>query len=90
MALGFTQPLTEMNTRGISWGKGSQCVGLTTLSLSRDDCLEIQRASNSWNPMGLSRPVGKTALRITFLLYRKYSNMRTHFKLMLGTDFVTI
>jgi len=32
MALGSTQPLTEMSTRNIYWGgKGSQCVGLTTL-----------------------------------------------------------
>jgi hypothetical protein len=25
------QPLTEMSTRNISWGKGGRCVGLTTL-----------------------------------------------------------
>jgi hypothetical protein len=34
MALGLTQPLTEMSTRNISGGgggKGSWCVGLTTL-----------------------------------------------------------
>jgi len=30
MALGSTQSLTEMSSRGISWGvKGGQCVGLT-------------------------------------------------------------
>ena len=34
MALGSTQPLTEMNTRYISWGKGGRCVSLTTLPLS--------------------------------------------------------
>ena len=39
MALGLTQPLTEMNTRNISWG-----VGLTTLPTSCADCLEI------WEP----------------------------------------
>jgi len=27
MALGFTQPLTEMSTRNISWGKGGRCLG---------------------------------------------------------------
>ena len=27
------QPLTEMNTRNISWGKGGLCLGLTTLPL---------------------------------------------------------
>ena len=31
MALGSTQPLTEMSTRGISGGKGGRCVRLTTL-----------------------------------------------------------
>ena len=31
MALGSTQPLIEMNTTNISWGKGGRCVGLTTL-----------------------------------------------------------
>jgi len=47
MALGLTQPLTEMSTRNISWGEGGkdgQCVGLTTLPLSCADCLEI------WEP----------------------------------------
>ena len=31
MTLGSTQPLTEMSTRSISWGKGGRCVRLTTL-----------------------------------------------------------
>ena len=31
MALGSTQPLTEMSTRSISWGKGGRCLRLTTL-----------------------------------------------------------
>jgi hypothetical protein len=31
MALGLTQPLTEMSTRSISWGKDRWCVRLTTL-----------------------------------------------------------
>jgi hypothetical protein len=41
MALGLTQPLTEMSTRNISWGKGSRCVELTTLPPSCVDRLEI-------------------------------------------------
>ena len=42
MALGLTQPLTEMSTRNISCGgKGGRCVGLTTLPPSCADCLEI-------------------------------------------------
>jgi len=31
LALGSTQPPTEMSTRSISWGKGGRCVRLTTL-----------------------------------------------------------
>jgi len=42
MALGLTQPLTEMSTRNVSWGcKGGRCVGLTTLPPSCADWLEI-------------------------------------------------
>jgi hypothetical protein len=45
MALGLTQPLTEMSTRNISLGnKGVRCVGLTTLPPSCADCLEM------WKP----------------------------------------
>jgi len=45
MALGSTEPLTEMSTRNISWGvKAAACVGLTTLPPSCADCLEI------WKP----------------------------------------
>jgi len=44
MALGLTQPLTEMSTRNISWGKGGRCIRLTTLPPSCADCLEI------WEP----------------------------------------
>jgi len=42
MALGLTQPLTEMSTRNISsGGKGGRCVRLTPLPPSYTDCLEI-------------------------------------------------
>ena len=45
MALGLTQPLTEMSTKSISLvGKGGRCVGLTTLPLPCADGLEI------WEP----------------------------------------
>jgi hypothetical protein len=44
MILGSTQPLTEMSTRNIFWGKGGRCVGLTTLSPSCADWLKI------WEP----------------------------------------
>jgi hypothetical protein len=55
MALGSTQPLTEMRTRFLG-GKGGRCVGLTTLPPS----CRLSRnlgASTSCNLKGLSRPV---------------------------------
>jgi len=56
MALGSTQPLTEMNTRSISWGKGDRGVRLTTyhhpVPLSRN-----LGTLTSGNPLGLFRPV---------------------------------
>ena len=58
MALGLTQPLTEMSTRNISWGKGGRCVWLTTLQPSCDDCLEI------WEP----RPVMNKSLSNTVII----------------------
>ena len=53
LALGSTQPLTEMSTRNISWGgvKGCRYVRLTTLPPSCADCLEIwepQPAGTLW------------------------------------------
>jgi hypothetical protein len=44
MALGLTQPLTEMSIYILGGGKGGRCVGLTTLPSSCADCLEI------WEP----------------------------------------
>ena len=44
MALGLTQPLTEMSTRTICWGKGGRCVRLNNLPPSCVDYLEI------WEP----------------------------------------
>jgi hypothetical protein len=54
LALGSTQPLTEMSTRIIAWGKNDRCVGLTTLLTSYADCLEILGILTYWNPKGLS------------------------------------
>ena len=41
MALGLTQPVTEVRTKNINWGKGGRCVGLTILPPLCADCLEI-------------------------------------------------
>jgi len=38
-------------------GKGSRCVGLTALTPSSTDHLEILGTSTSWNPKVMSRPV---------------------------------
>jgi hypothetical protein len=56
MALGSTQPLTEMSTRCISWRKGSRCVRLTTLPPS---CAVVMKSGNLnfLEPSGHSRPV---------------------------------
>ena len=51
MALGLTQPLTEMSTRNISGAKGGRCVTLTTIPPSCAKCLEI------WN-LKLLEPSG--------------------------------
>ena len=52
MALGSSQPLTEMSTRDVSWGVKAAGVGLTALSPPCADCLEILVARASWSPLG--------------------------------------
>jgi len=57
MALGLTQPLTEMSTRNTSWGLRRpvrRADNLTTFVCRLSWNLG---ASTSWNPQGLSRPV---------------------------------
>ena len=44
ITLGSTQPLTEISTTDIPWGKGDRCVGLTILPPSCADC------QNFWQP----------------------------------------
>ena len=59
MALGSTQPLTEMSTKNISWGgKGSECQGLTALSVSCADCLEIWQPQPPGALMATGQPEG--------------------------------
>jgi len=56
MALGSTQPLTEMSTGEFPGGKGRRCIRLTTyyhpVPLSRN-----LGTLTFWNALGLSRPV---------------------------------
>jgi hypothetical protein len=53
MALGSTQPLTEMSTRKLHGGKGSRRVGLRTLTLSVTRMSENVGPSTSHRPKGL-------------------------------------
>jgi hypothetical protein len=47
MALGSIQPLREMSTKNIFWGKGGRCVGLTNLPPSYADSLKIWEPQHS-------------------------------------------
>jgi len=64
MALGSTQPVTEMSTGMFPGGKGGRWVGLTTLPTSCADCLKI------WEPQPLGILRGCPGLQwdcLTFL-----------------------
>ena len=71
MALGSTQPLTEMNTRRISWGKCGRCVRLTTL---QPPCTVVMKSENLnfLEPSGPLQACNGTALPFTFLLWFIY------------------
>jgi len=56
MVLGSTQPLIEMSTRSISWGKGGRCVRLKPYHHLVPLSLNLGTL-NSWNPLGHSGPV---------------------------------
>ena len=73
VALGSTQPLTEMSTRNISWCiKSARCVGLTTLPPSCADGLEI------WEP----QPAG--TLTVCTWLYRDFFTFQMCSLMLLG------
>jgi hypothetical protein len=62
MALGSAQPLTEMRTRFIYWGKGGRCVRLTTLPPS---CALVMESGN----LNFMEPSGtlQACIRLTIL-----------------------
>ena len=69
MALGSTQPVTEMSTGNISLGgggKGSRCLGLAILPPSCADCLEICELLNLLEPSGPVQACIEIALRLTY------------------------
>jgi hypothetical protein len=54
MALGSTQPLTEMSTKNLPGGKGRPVRKANNLTaICEPNCLEDVRASTSHTPMGL-------------------------------------
>jgi len=57
MALGLTQPLTEMSTRNISWGKRRPVRRADNLTTFKRRLSWNLGASTSWNTQSLSRPV---------------------------------
>jgi hypothetical protein len=75
MALGSTQPLTEMSTKNTSWGGGGRwpvrrADNLTTFMYRMSWNVG---ASNSWNSQGLSRPV----MGSVYLFYRNILDSAT-------------
>jgi hypothetical protein len=74
MALGSTQPLTEMSTRCISQGKGDRCVRLTTLPPS---CAVVMK-SGILNFLASSGPFqackGTALPLILYSLYNFYAS----------------
>jgi len=65
MALGSTQPPTEMSTRNISWGKGGLCVRLTILPPS---CAVVMKSGNLnfLEPSGPLQACNGTALPFVY------------------------
>ena len=68
MALGLTQPLTEMSTRNISWGHRRPVCRADKLTIFMCRLAWNLGASTSWNPQGLSRPV----MGLLYLFYMPY------------------
>jgi hypothetical protein len=78
MAVGLTQSLTEMSTRNISWGQRRPVRGDDNLTNFMCRLSWNLGTSNSWNPLGLSRPV-------MGLLYL-YFNISTYSEHMHNSD----
>jgi len=75
MALGSTQPLTEMSTRSISCDKGGRCVGLTTLPPS---CAVVMKSGNLnfLEPSGPLQACNGTALPLPFSKFTEIAYVR--------------
>jgi len=75
MAVGSAQPLTEMSTRCISWGKGGRCVRLTTLPPS---CAVVMKSGNLnlLEPSGPLQACNGTALPLPLLVEDQFGFRR--------------
>ena len=71
MALGSIQPLIQMSTRSVSWGKGGRCVRLTTLPPS---CAVVTKSGNLnfLEPSGPVQACNGTALPLSLLAHKRY------------------
>jgi len=81
MALGSTQPLTDMSTRSISWGKGGRCVRLSTLPPS---CALVMKSGNLnfLEPSGPLQACNGAALPLPlFYSYLRYFSLTPPSKL---------
>jgi hypothetical protein len=78
MTLGSTQPLTEMSTRCISWGKGGRCVRLTL----PPSCAVVTKSGN----LSFLEPSGPLFYLYLYLLSLSTHPLRTYLS---NTSFYT-
>jgi hypothetical protein len=68
VALGSTQPLTDMSTRNLPGGKGSLSVRLATSTLSVSQLSRKCRSLDILQPWGPSRPVTEIGFFFSFFV----------------------
>jgi hypothetical protein len=69
MTLGSTQPLTEMSTMNISWGRRQPVRRADNFATFMGRLSWNLGASVSWNPQGLSKSVIGLQYLFTFFLF---------------------
>jgi hypothetical protein len=73
MALGATQPLTEISTRNLPGGKGRpECKADNLTAICERDCLENEGASTSHNPMGLHGLLQRQTYRLPCTIFTHF------------------
>ena len=83
MALGSTQPLTEMSTRCISWGKDGRRVRLTTLPPS---CAVVTKSGrlNFLEPSGPLQACNGTAVSLPYTIYIYFRRTQQIFNIVIN------